>query len=89
MNNEIKEILDKLKDGNCYNELDLTGEMWIELRWEETHLLLDYITNLQQENEKLQEDKKKAVEYIKTTKFLYKSHYDFKQDLLNILQKES
>lgn len=50
MNNEIKEILDKLKDGNWYDELDLTGTMWIELKWEETHLLLDYITNLQKTN---------------------------------------
>jgi len=53
--NEIKEIIDKLKDGNWYDELDLTGEIWIELRWKETHLLLDYITNLQQENERLKE----------------------------------
>lgn len=49
INNEIKEILEKLKDGNWYNELDLTGTMWIELRWEETHLLLDYINNLQEQ----------------------------------------
>lgn len=47
MNNEIKEILDKLKDDSWYEELDLTGTMWIELTWKETHLLLDYITNLQ------------------------------------------
>ena len=56
MKEEIKEILDKIKDGNWYEELDLTGTMWIELRWEETHLLLDYITNLQKEN-KIQKEK--------------------------------
>ena len=53
MEDEIKQILDKLKDGNWYEELDLTGTMWIELRFEETHLLLDYITNLQEENNRL------------------------------------
>jgi chromosome segregation ATPase len=62
MNDEIKEILDKLKDGNWYNELDLTGTMWIELRWEETHLLLDYITNLQQENKTLHENNQNMQE---------------------------
>lgn len=53
MNNEIKEILDKLKDNDWYEELDLTGTKWIELKQEETNQLLDYITNLQQENEHL------------------------------------
>lgn len=48
MNNDIKEILNKLKDINWYEELDLTGTMWIELTWEETHLLLNCITNLQE-----------------------------------------
>ena len=80
MTNEIKEILEKLKDGNWYDELDLTGTMWIELRWEETHLLLDYITNLQEEierqeksqvildnqNAELQERIDKALEYMKS-----------------------
>jgi DNA repair exonuclease SbcCD ATPase subunit len=53
MNDEIKEILDKLKDNNWYEELDLTGTKWIELKQEETNQLLDYITNLQQENDNL------------------------------------
>ena len=53
MNNEIKDLLDKLKDGNWYNELDLTRTMWIELTWKETHLLLNYINNLQEENSRL------------------------------------
>ena len=80
MNKEIKEIIDKLKDGNWYDELDLTGEMWIELRWKETHLLLDYITNLQQENERLKEDKRKLIEYI------YKYPVNACHELINILQ---
>ena len=53
MKDEIKEILDKLKDKNWYEELDLTGMKWIELEQKETKLLLDYITNLKQENEEL------------------------------------
>lgn len=47
MKDEIKEILDKLKDNDWYEEGDLTGTKWIELRQEETNLLYDYITNLQ------------------------------------------
>ena len=46
MNNEIKEILDKLKFTN--NDV-----MWcdkITLNVEQSHLLLDYITNLEQVN---------------------------------------
>ena len=64
MNDEIKEMLDKLKDGNWYNELDLTGTMWIELRWEETHLLLDYITNLQQDYDNEAEENLKLSEWL-------------------------
>lgn len=45
MNDEIKEILDYLKIEN--------GTIGSELSYEETHLLLDYITNLQQENHEL------------------------------------
>ena len=55
MNDEIREILDKLKDDNWYDELDLTGDKWIELKQTETNKILDYITNLQQENERLKE----------------------------------
>lgn len=48
MNDEIKEILYKLKDDDWYDELDLTGDKWIELKQTETKQILDYITNLQQ-----------------------------------------
>ena len=58
MSEETKEILDKLKDSNWYDELDLTGTRWIELTWKETHLLLDYITNLQQKVEQLEKENK-------------------------------
>lgn len=43
MNDEIKEILDYLKIKN--------GTIGSELSYKETHLLLDYITNLQQKVE--------------------------------------
>ena len=55
MTKDIKEILDKLKDNDWYEELDLTGTKWIELRQEETNQLLNYITNLQEENKHLKE----------------------------------
>ena len=53
MKDEIKEILDKLKDKDWYEELDLTGDKWIELKQTETKQILDYITNLQEENEEI------------------------------------
>ena len=56
MKGEIKEILDKLKDANWYDELDLTGTKWLELKWEEAQILLNCITNLQKENKKLKQE---------------------------------
>ena len=53
MNEDIKELLDKLKDKDWYEEFDLTGTKWIELKQEETNLLLNYITNLQEKCENL------------------------------------
>lgn len=76
MSDEIKEILDNTLE---YLEgIDETRNTKI-LTTNETNILLDYITNLQERNEK-------AIEYIKETSFFNKSHYDFKNDLLNILQ---
>lgn len=56
---EIKEILDYLKIEN--------GTIGSELSYEETHLLLDYITNLQEENIKLKELCDKYEEEHNTT----------------------
>lgn len=56
MNKEIKEILKKLKDKDWYEELDLTGTKWIELKQEETNLLLSYIEQLEKENDRLKKD---------------------------------
>ena len=61
MSEEVKKILDYLKteNGNCSSELS----------YDETHLLLNYITNLQKENELLQ----------RTNKFLFETSYEYKQ----------
>ena len=79
MSEEIKEILEELKEKNeTYKECIEDGI--IENEYYKSHLLLDYITNLQQENEQLKADYgsksqverdlleyriDKAVEYIK------------------------
>lgn len=51
MNNEIKEIIDKLKL-LCYDDYSL--EVSVDyIRRKAEKILLDYITNLQEENERL------------------------------------
>lgn len=73
MNDEIREILDKLKDNDWYDELDLTGDKWIELKQTETKQILDYITILQKENEELKKNQRYykngvfSLEYDKET----------------------
>jgi len=98
MNNDIKEILEYLKNENNYDEFDCSGQAYIELEQEETKLLLDYITNLQKKidfmtdrNDKKQDRIDKAIEYINSDKHLEGwiniEHYgEREQDLLNILQ---
>lgn len=76
MNDEIKGILDKLKDNDWYEELDLTGTKWIELKQEETNQLLNYITNLQEEKEDYKSRCEKANEYIKKNTHEYKMFYE-------------
>ena len=65
MKDEIKEILDKLKDDDWYDELDLTGDKWIELKQTETKQILDYITNLQQDNTMYAQLKDEYEEWLK------------------------
>lgn len=65
MNEEIKEILDYLKDENEYYDEEEQvivndGELIVEK--EDIDKLLNYITNLQEENEKLKETIKEAKE---------------------------
>lgn len=53
MNNEIKEILDNFK---IYEDrYKKCNETQFIIFYRDIHLLLDYITNLQQENERLKE----------------------------------
>ena len=58
MKDETKEILDILKNKECYINDDIT------LNINETKLLLDYITNLQEENNNLKEDFKRHIDRI-------------------------
>lgn len=53
MNNDIKEIIDYLKNENAYNIGQ--GDLEITLYKYEVDKLLDYINNLQEENENLKD----------------------------------
>ena len=55
MKEEIKEILDELRDKDCYINDETT------LTFDEAKDILDYITNLQEENERL----KGSIEVMK------------------------
>lgn len=58
MMNEIKEMLDYLKDEENTRRIKC-------ITIEESKQLLDYITNLQEENQKYKEAIDKAIEYMK------------------------
>lgn len=64
MNDEIKIILDYLKDDK-WDYYPSDGIPYKVFLMEERDKLLDYITNLQKENEELKEQKKNVIEYIK------------------------
>lgn len=83
MNDEIKEILE---------QLDIVVNKLLPmliLAPEYTKTLLEYITNLQEENEVLKEQKKEAIEYIEDNTYeAYGTDYmDLTgiKELLNIL----
>ena len=76
MTDEIKEILDNMKEISSF---EYTTD-WFELNYEDIKLLLDYITNLQQEleeeNERLKENaihNDKVVDKAKWNEMIYKS----------------
>lgn len=75
---EIKEILDYLAN----KDNDLKGINFLryqDLTRGQINLLLDYITNLQQENERLQEDYNKAMDLVdKGVENSYKLLKDYK-----------
>ena len=89
MNNEIKEILDRLeridhKEYSCGFEFADSGSFDEDCRcFEERKKMADYITNLQQENERLKAKIDKANEYIN------KHPVNACHNLLNILQNGS
>lgn len=58
MKEEIKEILDELRDKDCYinNETTLT--------FDEAKDILDYITNLQEKYNEYKQRNEKAIDYI-------------------------
>lgn len=72
MNDEIKEILDKIN--NVVNHKEASYNALVETKAEDYKLLLDYITNLQQENDMLKQG-------VKDT-------YDTSQEMLAEKQQE-
>ena len=107
---EIKEILEQLKDSVDYPKFDIptfdgTDSEFIDndtiLEPDKCKLLLDYITNLQQKVEQLENIRKEAIEATKDVKqFVYDELVDRNvsgatethckiMDLLNILNKGS
>ena len=81
MKDEIKEILQTL-DGIASGD-------WIQLLPKEANKLLDYITNLQEENNKLKENAEhndKVVNKTKWNKMIYKSRCE---KAIEFVKKES
>lgn len=80
MNDEIKEILDFIKD---YIDRCSNSKLDCRFEYKDIKLLLDYITNLQQENERL----KGAIEVVKNTNKLLIQQKARIQDDLDMLDK--
>lgn len=94
MNEEIKEILDNLKSRENYKYRSENGRSYKELEGWEIDKLLDYITNLQEENRKLKEllqqekkDFKEANDYCFELK-KYKSRNEKAMKYINNLEKD-
>lgn len=66
MTEEIKEILDYLKPK--YDIVDELGNDYKKVKFKNCKLLLDYITNLQQENDELKESNKRLNSVINDLK---------------------
>lgn len=64
---KIKEITDYLGNDKNYNCDNNDGSYYLELPYREAHELKDYITNLQEENERLKELCDKYEEEHNTT----------------------
>ena len=72
MNNEIKEILDKLGKKSSIYKFQINQGTSFNTDEYEASILLDYITNLQEENERLN----KGLEYAKRIEKDYKTKFD-------------
>lgn len=80
MKDEIKEILEQLKIRNdLYNDRDESCIVPIE--YYEAHILLDYITNLQEENEILKKDIKSLKNYYNDLVKMYENRLNYITDL--------
>ena len=64
MNKEIKYLLEEIKD-NTYDYVGTNGCLYQDLSREELNLLLEYISNLQNQVQKYKEVIDKAIEYMK------------------------
>lgn len=96
MSEEIKEIAESLREISTPTGLSYSGDRTLNNSY--TEKIIDYITNLQQKVEQLENIRKEAIEYVLKNK-LYRFKYDdeelfeittdkkAKDDLLNILNK--
>jgi len=73
MNKEIKEILEDLKDEDKY--IEEYGYQYKRVSVEDTKVLLDYITNLEQENERLKNGVKELDNMFYETFRISQNHY--------------
>ena len=101
MGEEIKEILDKLNktaDNHLFvicssqKELDEIPKYtanFLSVNDRQAKLLLNYITNLQQKVEQLENIRKEAIKYVQEKADYPISYYHCLNDLLNILNKGS
>ena len=99
MDKEIKYLLEEIKD-NTYDYVGTNGCLYQDLSREELNLLLEYISNLQNQVQKQKEVIDKAIEYIKHYETIrgyyeyeecgydeYNYEEDLKEELLDILKE--
>ena len=82
MSEEIKEIAESLREISTPTGLSYSGDRTLNNSY--TEKIIDYITNLQQKVEQLENIRKEAIDYIDGHTFYYT---DTPYDLLDILKK--
>ena len=85
---KIKEIFDYLEDEKSYEILDLTGTKWVELNENSVKKLLDYITNLQEENKELNDDNIWWNNRFKAVQRNYKDYKSRNKKAIEYIDKE-